>query len=70
MQLAAYRHALLGPESEARMINVFIPREWNDESEVKIFEHTDPMAMDKFRAVTRLWSYQKKYGPYYERKYG
>ena len=70
MQLAAYRHALLGPESEARMINVFIPREWNDESEVKIFEHTDPLAMDKFRAVTRLWSYQKKYGPYYERKYG
>jgi len=68
-QLAAYRHGLLGAESNARLANIFISREPPPEGEpwaVKWFEHKDPMAWERFRHALMMWQVENKYGPYFE----
>lgn len=61
MQLAAYAHGLGIPN--ARLANVFISRA---DYTVRFYEHKDPLAFEKFRAILTFWQLSKKYGPIYE----
>lgn len=61
-QLAAYAHGLGRPR--ARIANIFISRE--DPTQVKFFEHKDPLAWERFRHGLMLWQVTNKFGPYYD----
>lgn len=61
-QLAAYAHGLGRPN--ARIANIFISR--SNPTDIKFFEHKDPMAWERFRHTLMLWQVSKKFGPYYE----
>jgi hypothetical protein len=66
MQLAAYRRALLGPDSDARLLNVFISRQFDQFPTVTIFEHTDPFLWQKFECLLRLQHINDRHGPAYD----
>ena len=67
-QLAAYSHGLGIPE--ARIANIFIPRELPEGKVfVKFYEHDDNHAWQRFKHQCMLWQMTKKYGPYYERTF-
>lgn len=65
-QLAAYSRGLR--RENARMANIFIPREIPEDGEVyvKFYEHKDANAWNRFYHQCLLWQVTKKYGPLYE----
>jgi hypothetical protein len=66
-QLVAYSHGLGIPQ--ARVANLFIPREPDDEGNyfIKFYEHKNTeSAWQRFKHTLMLWQVLKKYGPYYE----
>ena len=66
-QLAAYSHGLGMPE--ARLGNLFIPREPDENGEyyIKFFEHKKPdEAWCRFKHTLQLWHVLKKFQPFYD----